>query len=115
MPVGAAHVFLEEFRNEESLLDRSAAGGHHDYSGSRAQQAQQTATQASTRIQTVEQVVNNIDQYKPITQTEIRFRPGQANLSQKAKDALDEMAKGLKDQRGYILEIQGFSAGRGEN
>ena len=30
-------------------------------------------------------------------------------------DAIDEMAKGLKDQRGYILEIQGFSAGRGEN
>ncbi|MGZ4819490.1 MAG: OmpA family protein [Terriglobales bacterium] len=83
--------------------------------GNRAQQAQQTATQATTRIQTVEQVVNNIDQYKPVTQTEIRFRPGQSVLSQKAKDALDDMAKGLKDQRGYILEIQGFSAGRGES
>ena len=82
--------------------------------GNRAQAAQQTATQATTRLTTVEQVVTNLDQYKPVTQTEIRFRPGQSALSQKAKDALDDMAKGVKDQKGYIVEIQGFSSGRGE-
>jgi outer membrane protein OmpA-like peptidoglycan-associated protein len=91
------------------------ADKHAVDAGNRAQQAQQTATQASTRIQTVEQVVNNIDQYKSVTQTEIRFRPGQTALSKKAKDALDDMAKGLKDQKGYILEVQGFSAGRGQS
>src|SRR3989441_1162641 len=68
--------------------------------GNRAQAAQQTAQQATTRIQTVEQVVTNIDQYQPTTQTEIRFRPGQSVLSKKAKDALDEMATPLKSQRG---------------
>jgi len=83
--------------------------------GNRAQAAQQTATQASTRLQTVEQVVTNLDQYKPITQTEIRFRPGQTVLSKKAKDVLDDMANGVKDQKGYIVEIQGFSSGRGES
>jgi len=83
--------------------------------GNRAQAAQQTATQATTRLQTVEQVVTNLDQYKPVTQTEIRFRPGQTVLSKKAKDALDDMANGIKDQKGYIVEIQGFSAGRGES
>jgi outer membrane protein OmpA-like peptidoglycan-associated protein len=83
--------------------------------GNRAQAAQQTATRATTRLQTVEQVVNNIDQYKPVTQAEIRFRPGQATLSKKAKDVLDDMANGVKDQKGYIVEIQGFSAGRGES
>ncbi len=35
-------------------------------------------------------------------------------LSKKAKDALDEMATPLKDQRGYIVEVQGFSAGHGQ-
>jgi outer membrane protein OmpA-like peptidoglycan-associated protein len=90
------------------------ADTHAIDAGNRAQQAQQTATQASSRVQTVEQVVTNLDQYKPVTQTEIRFRPGQSVLSKKAKDALDDMAKNLKDQKGYILEVQGFSAGRGE-
>jgi outer membrane protein OmpA-like peptidoglycan-associated protein len=80
----------------------------------KAQMAQQTATQASTRLTTVETVVGNIDQYKATTQAEIRFRPGQTVLSKKAKDALDEMATPLKDQRGYIVEVQGFSSGRGQ-
>jgi outer membrane protein OmpA-like peptidoglycan-associated protein len=35
-------------------------------------------------------------------------------LSKKAKDALDEMATPLKDQHGYIVEVQGFSSGRGQ-
>jgi len=82
--------------------------------GNKAQTAQQTAEQANTRLTSVEQVVGNIDQYKATTQTEIRFRPGQNMLSQKAKDALDEMATPLKDQRGYIVEVQGFSAGHGQ-
>src|SRR6185312_6934132 len=82
--------------------------------GNRAQAAQNTANQATTRLTTVEQVVGNIDQYKATTQTEIRFRPGQTVLSKKAKDALDEMATPLKSQRGYIVEVQGFSAGRGQ-
>ena len=76
--------------------------------------AQQTATQANTRLTTVEQVVGNIDQYKASTQTEIRFRPGQSVLSKNAKAALDDMATPLKDQRGYIVEVQGFSSGHGQ-
>ena len=89
------------------------ADQHAVDAGNRATQAQNTAQQAHTRLQTVEQVVTNIDQYKPTTQTEIRFRPGQTVLSKKAKEALDDMANNLKGQRGYIVEVQGFSSGRG--
>ncbi len=76
--------------------------------------AQQTAQQATTRIQTVETVVGNIDQYKASNQTEIRFKPGQTVLSKNAKDALDEMANTVKGQRGYIIEVEGFSSGKGQ-
>jgi len=90
------------------------ADQHAIDAGNKAQMAQQTASQASTRLNTVENVVGNIDQYKASAQTEIRFRPGQSMLSKKAKDALDEMATPLKDQHGYIIEVQGFSAGHGQ-
>src|SRR6266478_790980 len=90
------------------------ADQHAIDAGNKAQMAQQTATQANTRLTTVEQVVGNIDQYKASTQTEIRFRPGQSVLSKNAKSALDDMATPLKDQRGYIVEVQGFSSGRGQ-
>jgi outer membrane protein OmpA-like peptidoglycan-associated protein len=90
------------------------ADQHAIAAGNQANMAQQSAQQATTRIQTVETVVGNIDQYKASNQTEIRFRPGQTVLSKNAKDALDEMANTVKGQRGYIIEVQGFSSGKGQ-
>ena len=95
-------------------LKANEADQHAVDAGNRAQVAQQTATQANSHLQNVEKVVGNIDQFQPTSQTEIIFRPGQKILSKKAKDALDEMATPLKDQKGYIIEVQGFSSGRGQ-
>ncbi|HXO33583.1 MAG TPA: OmpA family protein [Candidatus Acidoferrales bacterium] len=95
--------------------DRANEADQHAVdAGNKATMAQQSAQQATTRIQTVETVVGNIDQYKASNQTEIRFKPGQTVLSKNAKDALDEMANGVKGQRGYIIEVQGFSSGKGQ-
>jgi outer membrane protein OmpA-like peptidoglycan-associated protein len=91
-----------------------AADQHAIAAGNQATVAQQSAQQATTRIQTVETVVGNIDQYKASNQTEILFKPGQTVLSKNAKDALDEMANTVKGQRGYIIEVQGFSSGRAQ-
>ncbi len=105
-------------RAQEGIRVASAKANEADMhavdAGNRAQQANQTAQQASTRLNTVEQVVGNIDQYQPVTQTEIRFRSGQSALSKKAKEALDDMATPLKNQKGYIIEVQGFSPGHGQ-
>lgn len=105
-------------RATEGIRQASAkateADQHAIEAGNRAQMAHQTASQATTRLQSVEQVVGNIDQYQPATQTEIRFRSGQTQLSQRAKEALDEMATNLKSQKGYIVEVQGFAPGRGQ-
>src|SRR3954470_21133590 len=90
------------------------ADQHAVDAGNKATVAQETATKANTRLTTVEGVVSNIDQYKATNQTEIRFRPGQSVLSQNAKTALDQMAEPLKGQHGYIVEVQGFSSGKGQ-
>jgi outer membrane protein OmpA-like peptidoglycan-associated protein len=92
----------------------SEADQHAIEAGNRAQAAQATADQATTRLNTVQQVVTNIDQYQPSTQTEILFKPGQTVLSKNAKAALDDMATPLKSQRGYVVEVQGFSSGHGQ-
>jgi outer membrane protein OmpA-like peptidoglycan-associated protein len=92
----------------------SEADQHAVDAGNKATAAQQTATQANNRLTTVEGVVSNIDQYKATNQTEIRFRPGQSILSTDAKTAIDQLAEPLKGQRGYIVEVQGFSSGKGQ-
>ena len=92
----------------------SIADQHASDAAAKAQQAQSAASQASTGVATAEQMVGSLDQYKGGAQTEIRFRPGQTALSKQAKDALDEMAAPLKDQRSYIIEVRGFSSGHGQ-
>ena len=101
----------EGIRNAMSKANE--ADTHALDAGTRANQAQQTAQQAHARIATVEDTVSKIDQYQPITQAEIRFRAGQNTLSKNAKDALDQMATSLKNQKGYIVEVEGFSPGNG--
>jgi len=101
----------EGIRN--AMSKANDADAHAVEAGNRADQAQQTATAANTHVTSVETTVANLDQYQAVTQAEIRFRPGQAVLSKNAKEALDQIAVSLKGQKGYILEVQGFSPGTG--
>ncbi|HEX6770819.1 MAG TPA: OmpA family protein [Acidobacteriaceae bacterium] len=79
-----------------------------------AGQASQMAQQASTRTDNLNTTVSNLDQYQPIADTEIRFRGGQTMLNAKAKEALDDVATKLQGQKGYIVEVQGYSRARGQ-
>lgn len=101
----------EGIRN--AMNKANEADAHAVDAGSRADQANQTAQSANTHVTSVESTVSKLDQYEAVTQAEIRFRPGQQVLSKNAKEALDQMATSLKGQRGYILEVQGFSPGSG--
>lgn len=101
----------EGIRNAMSKANE--ADTHAVDAGNRANQAEQSAQTAHTRITGVEQTVSKLDQYQPVTQAEIRFRPGQSALSQTAKEALDQIATTVKGQKGYIVEVEGFSPGRG--
>ena len=92
----------------------SLADQHSTDAMNKAQLAQTSATEASNRVGADERLVGNLDQYQGTAQTEIRFRPGQSVLSKDAKDALDNMASPLKGQKSYIIEVRGFSAGRGQ-
>jgi len=106
---GRAQEGIKMASNKANEADQHAVDA-----GNKAQVAQDTATKANTRLTTVEGVVSNIDQYKATNQTEIRFRSGQTVLSQNAKTALDQMADPLKGTHGYIVEVQGFSSGKGQ-
>lgn len=78
-----------------------------------AQQAQQVAQGASDKANQLGETVNGIDQYKPITNTDIRFRAGQTMLNSKAKDALDQIVSQMQNQKGYVVEVQGYSRTHG--
>jgi len=78
-----------------------------------AQSANQVATTASGHVDQLHTTVNGIDAYKPINEIDVPFKRGSTMLSQEAKDQLDQLANSLKDHKGYIVEIEGHSPGRG--
>src|SRR6201984_400075 len=71
----------------------------------KANEADQHAIDAGNKAQAAQQTAQ-----APHT----RFKPAQTVLSKNAKTALDEMATPLKSQRGYVVEVQGFSSGHGQ-
>lgn len=91
----------------------SLADQHASDAQGRAQAAHLSAQQANGKLQKVSNVVENLDQYRSESQVQIRFRPGTTQLTPAAKSSLDELAELLRGQKGYVLEVQGFTPGRG--
>jgi outer membrane protein OmpA-like peptidoglycan-associated protein len=89
------------------------ADEHAVEAGNRAQAAGESAQQANTRLTKVSETVDNLDKYQASTQVEIHFRRNTTTLSPNAKDALDQLAQSMKGERGCLLEVQGFTSGRG--
>ena len=83
----------------------------------KALEAQQMAKNAEGKISGVEtslnQKISNIDSYKPVENASVNFKFNQAELSDEAKASLDQLAGKVKDSKGYVLEIQGFTDSRG--
>jgi outer membrane protein OmpA-like peptidoglycan-associated protein len=79
-----------------------------------ATQANQLAQQASTQTAQLDTTVTNLDQFHKVNDTEIRFRPGQTVLNTRAKDALSQIASEVQGQKGYIVEVAGYSHMRGQ-
>jgi outer membrane protein OmpA-like peptidoglycan-associated protein len=87
----------------------NTADQHAVDAGNRANAAQSTATSASNRTDALHSTVSNLDQFQTVSATEVPFVSGRTTLGPKAKAALDDVAEKLADQKGYIIEVQGFS------
>jgi OOP family OmpA-OmpF porin len=83
----------------------------------KALEAQQMAKNAEGKIADEEtsfnQKISNIDSYKPVENASVNFKFRQSKLSDEAKATLDQLAAKVKDQKGYVLEIQGFTDSTG--
>jgi outer membrane protein OmpA-like peptidoglycan-associated protein len=113
--------------NDIRALDEKTATGIHQAQSTADQanqtatsanttagQAQQMAQQASTQTTQLNTTVSGLDQYNKISDTELRFRPGQTLLNARAKEALDQVAQQLQGQKGYVVEVSGYSHLRGQ-
>jgi len=81
--------------------------------GEQASTANNTAQQASSHVGQIGNTVNGLDQYKPVTDVDLAFRPGSTMLTSDSKQKLDDLAANLTGHQGYILEIDAQAPGAG--
>ena len=72
-----------------------------------ADQAQIVATQASTRVDALTNQVANLDNYRPVVETSVHFGFDKADLTSKAKAALDQLLADVPNTKGYIVVVEG--------
>jgi outer membrane protein OmpA-like peptidoglycan-associated protein len=72
-----------------------------------ADQAEQLASQANTRADALGNQVANLDNYRPVVETSVHFGFDKANLTSKAKDALDQLIADVPNTKGYIVVVEG--------
>jgi outer membrane protein OmpA-like peptidoglycan-associated protein len=75
--------------------------------GKTADEANVLATQAATRVDSLHNTVANLDNYKPVVETSVHFGFNQADLTKKAKEALDQLAAEIPNQKHFIVVVEG--------
>jgi OmpA-OmpF porin, OOP family len=73
----------------------------------RADQAQTLATQASGRVEALSTQVANLDNYHPVVETSVHFAFNKADLTPKAKEALDQLLAEVANTKGYLVVVEG--------
>jgi outer membrane protein OmpA-like peptidoglycan-associated protein len=101
---GRAQAGISKAMMAANTADQHAADAAH-----RADSANQLAGTASTKTDALNTTVGNLDQYQAITASTVPFAKGRTALGPTGKSSLDDLAAKLDGQKGYIIEVQGYS------
>lgn len=87
----------------------NTADQHALDASNRANAAQTLAGNASTRTDALGNTVSNLDKYQQVSATEIPFASGRTTLGPKGKADLDTLATTLAGEKGYVIDVEGYS------
>jgi outer membrane protein OmpA-like peptidoglycan-associated protein len=94
---------------KNAMTAANTADQHAQDAANRANTANQLASNASTRTDSLGNTVTNLDQYQTVSSTAVPFASGRTTLGPTAKSDLDALATTLSGEKGYIIEVQGYS------
>lgn len=86
------------------------ADAHASEAAAAAAQAQDLAQRSDEHTDQMGTAVAGMDLYQTSSQVEIRFPSGQNILGQNARAALDQVASQVQGQKGYLIDVQGYSS-----
>jgi len=101
---GRAQAGIKNAMNAANTADQ-----HAQDAANRANSAQTLAGNASSRTDALGNTVGNLDQYQTVSSTAVPFASGRTALGPTGKSDLDALATTLAGEKGYIIEVQGYS------
>lgn len=105
-----AQAGIQDVQTKAAAADQKAQAA-----GQQADQAQSLASQTATGVNRLTGVVANLDNYQSVVDTSVHFAFGRAELSKKAKEALDELGAEVAKQKHYIIEVEGGTDSVGDS
>jgi len=104
---------------ERAMTAENKAGEAMNKAGEAMNKAGEAATAAAdartrsdsntTEIASIRNIVANIDDYKPVTETTVNFAFGKDKLSPDAQEALDKVAAARGNMKRFVIAVEGFT------
>jgi OOP family OmpA-OmpF porin len=105
-----AQAGIQQVQAKTADVDQKAQAA-----GQQADQAQTLATNAVHRVDTLQNAVANLDNYRVVTETSVHFAFDKDVLTPEAKSALDQIATDVPNTKGYILTVEGATDSSGDS
>src|SRR6202789_219347 len=96
---------------KNAMNTANTADQHAQDASNRANAANKIARNESTRTDALGNTVGSLDQYQMVSSTSVKFASGRTALGPTGKSDLDALATTLSGEKGYIIEVQGYSRG----
>lgn len=93
---------IQEVNAKTAEVDQKAQAA-----AQQAGQAQTVADNAVHRVDTLQNAVANLDNYRVVTETSVHFGFNKDNLTKNAQDALDQLATDVPNTKGFIITVEG--------
>jgi OmpA-OmpF porin, OOP family len=105
-----AQAGIQQVQTSAAAADQKAQAA-----GQQADQAQTSANNAVHRVDSLQNAVANLDNYKVVTETAVHFGFNKDNLTKDAKASLDQLANDVTNTKGYILTVEGATDSVGDS
>jgi OOP family OmpA-OmpF porin len=104
-----AQAGIQDAQGKANTADQHALAA-----GQQADEANKNAQTVSTNVASLAGTVENLDNYKPVAESSVHFGFDKAELTSKAKDALDQLGGQITTTKHYIVEVEGSTDSTGD-
>jgi OOP family OmpA-OmpF porin len=105
-----AQAGIQDAQSKANTADQHALAA-----GQQADEANKNAQTVSTNVASLAGTVENLDNYKPVAESSVHFGFDKADLTSKAKDALDQLGGQITTTKHYIVEVEGSTDSTGDS